>query len=44
MKELLLACAVAAAIVIGYFMMKKIDTFLENNRHYIDRENTKSSR
>lgn len=43
MKELLLACVVAAAIVIGYFMMKKIDAFLENNRHCIDGENKKIS-
>ena len=32
MKELLLVCAVAAIIVFGYFVMKKLDAFLENNR------------
>lgn len=38
MKELLLVCAVAAIIVFGYFLMKKLDAFLANNRRLIDAE------
>lgn len=38
MKELLLMCAVAAFIVFGYFVMKKLDAFLENNRRLTDAE------
>ncbi|EDR99531.1 hypothetical protein EUBSIR_02595 [[Eubacterium] siraeum DSM 15702] len=38
MKELLLVCAVAAIIVFGYFVMKKLDAFLANNRRFIDAE------
>ena len=43
MKEFLLVCAVAAIIVFGYFMMKKLDAFLANNQRLIDagiRENS----
>lgn len=43
MKELLLVCAVAAIIVFGYFVMKKLDAFLENNRHLIDEEIAENS-
>ena len=43
MKELLLMCAVAAIIVFGYFVMKKLDVFLENNRRLIDAEIAKNS-
>ena len=43
MKELLLVCAVAAIIVFGYFVMKKLDAFLENNRRLIDAEIAKNS-
>ena len=43
MKELLLMCAVAAIIVFGYFVMKKLDAFLENNRRLIDAELAKNS-
>lgn len=43
MKELLLVCAVAAIIVFGYFIMKKLDAFLENNRRLIDTEIAKNS-
>ncbi len=43
MKELLLVCAVAAIIVFGYFIMKKLDAFLENNRRLIDAEIAKNS-
>lgn len=43
MKELLLMCAVAAIIVFGYFVMKKLDAFLENNRRLIDAEIAENS-
>ena len=43
MKELLLVCAVAAIIVFGYFVMKKLDAFLENNRHLNDEEIAENS-
>lgn len=43
MKELLLVCAVAAIIVFGYFLMKKLDAFLANNRRLIDAESAKNS-
>ena len=43
MKELLLVCAVAAFIVFGYFIMKKLDAFLENNRRLIDAEIAENS-
>ena len=38
MIELLLVCAVAAIIVFGYIIMKKLDAFLANNRRLIDAE------
>lgn len=43
MKELLLVCAVAAIIVFGYFLMKKLDAFLANNRRLIDAESAENS-
>lgn len=43
MKELLLVCAVAAIIVFGYFLMKKLDAFLANNRRLIDAEIAENS-
>ena len=43
MKELVLVCTVAAIIVFGYFVMKKLDAFLENNRRLIDAEIAKNS-
>lgn len=43
MKELLLVCAVAAIIVFGYFLMKTLDAFLENNRRLIDEEIAENS-
>ena len=43
MKELLLVCAVAAIIVFGYFIMKKLDDFLANDRRLIDSEIAKNS-
>ena len=43
MKELLLVCAVATIIVFGYFLMKKLDAFLANNRRLIDAEIAENS-
>ena len=43
MKELLLVCAVAAFIVYGYFIMKKLDAFLANNRRLIEAEIAENS-
>lgn len=43
MKELLLVCAVSAIIVFGYFIMKKLDAFLANNRRLIDAETAENS-
>lgn len=40
MKEIFLACAVAAIIVLGFFIMKKVDGFLENNHRRTDEERT----
>lgn len=38
MKELMIACAVAAIFVFGYFIMKKLDAFLAANRRCIDND------
>lgn len=43
MKELLLVCAVATIVVFGYFIMKKLDVFLANNRRLIDAEIAENS-
>lgn len=43
MIELLLVCAVAAIIVFGYIIMKKLDAFLANNRRLIDAEIAENS-
>lgn len=43
MKELLLVCVVVATIMFGYFIMKKLDDFLENNRRLIDAEIAENS-
>ena len=43
MIELLLVCAVAAIIVFGYIIMKKLDDFLANNRRLIDTEIAENS-
>ena len=43
MIELLLVCAVAASIVFGYIIMKKLDDFLANNRRLIDTEIAENS-
>lgn len=38
MKDLFLICAVAAVFVFGYFIMKKLDDFLDNNRRQISED------
>ena len=43
MKELLFVCTLAVIIVSGYFMMKKLDIFLEDNRRLIDSEIAENS-
>ena len=43
MKELFVVCAVFFIIVSGYFMMKKLDIFLEDNRRLIDSEIAENS-
>lgn len=43
MEKLLLVFAVAAIIVFGYFIMKKLDIFLENNRRSVEGENADNS-
>ena len=43
MKELFIVCAVVFIIVSGYFIMKKLDSFLENNRRLIDAEIVENS-
>ena len=43
MIELLLVCAVAAFIVFGYFIMKKLDAFSANNRRLIEAEFAENS-
>ena len=39
----MLVCAVAAFIVYGYFIMKKLDAFLANNRRLIEAEIAENS-
>ena len=43
MKELLFVCAVAAIIVLGYCIMKKLDAFLANNRRLMDAKTAENS-
>lgn len=43
MKELLLVCVVVTTIMFGYFIMKKLDIFLANNRRFIDAEIVENS-
>lgn len=43
MKELFVVCAVFFIIVFGYFIMKRLDSFLENNRRSIDTEIVENS-
>ncbi len=41
MKEAILIIAVLGAFVYGYFLMAKLDTFLDENRKAIKKENEK---
>lgn len=43
MKELFVVCAVFFIIVSGYYIMKRLDSFLENNRRSIDTEIVENS-
>ena len=43
MKELLFVCVVASIIVFGYFVMKKLDAFLSDNRFLIETEMAENS-
>ena len=38
MKELLLSLVIIIVFALGYLIMKRIDTFLENNRKEIEPE------
>ena len=38
MGDVILIIAVAAAMVFGFFIMKRLDVFLEENRKVIERE------
>lgn len=38
MGDVILVVAVAAAMVFGFFIMKRLDVFLEENRKVIERE------
>ena len=41
MGDVILVIAVAAAMVFGFFIMKRLDVFLEENRKAIEKENQK---
>lgn len=41
MGDVILVIAVAAAMVFGFFIMKRLDVFLEENRKAIKKENQK---
>lgn len=41
MGDVILVVAVAAAMVFGFFIMKRLDVFLEENRKAIEKENQK---
>lgn len=41
MGDVMLIIAVAAAMVFGFFIMKRLDVFLEENRKAIEKENQK---
>lgn len=42
MKDMILICSMAAIFVFGYFIMKKIDAFVEENQRAIQEENKKN--
>ena len=41
MKDVILIIAVVAVIIFGFFIMKRLDVFLEENRKAIEKENQK---
>lgn len=41
MKDVIVIIAVTAVIVFGFFIMKRLDAFLEENRKAIEKENQK---
>lgn len=41
MKDVMVIVAVTAVIVFGFFIMKRLDAFLEENRKAIEKENQK---
>ena len=41
MGDVILVIAVAVAMVFGFFIMKRLDVFLEENRKAIEKENQK---
>ncbi len=41
MGDVILVVAVAAAMVFGFFIMKRLDVFLKENRKAIEKENQK---
>ncbi len=41
MKDVIVIIAVTAVIVFGFFIMKRLDAFLEENREAIEKENQK---
>ena len=41
MENAILMIAVTAAVILGFFMMKRIDVFLEENKKIIEKEQEK---
>lgn len=41
MEDVILIIAVAAVMIFGFFIMKRLDAFLEENRKAIEKENQK---
>lgn len=41
MEDVILIIAVAAVMIFGFFIMKRLDVFLEENRKAIEKENQK---
>lgn len=41
MEDVVLIIAVAAVMIFGFFIMKRLDVFLEENRKAIEKENQK---
>ena len=41
MEDVILIIAIAAVMIFGFFIMKRLDVFLEENRKAIEKENQK---